>query len=83
MKCKYVLEMAYHLHETQGLTTSETKVSGDMTAVLKHTTTNVPLNGRPHLVNIVTGVGSFSPLLGVRKKLYIWWTGHIYLKLVI
>jgi len=23
-----------------------------MTAVLKHTVTNVPLNGRPHLVNI-------------------------------
>ena len=23
-------------------------------------------------IYIVTGVGSFSPLLGVRKKLYIW-----------
>jgi len=32
--------------------TSETKISGDMTAVLKQTITNVALNGRPHLVNI-------------------------------
>jgi hypothetical protein len=28
------------------------KISGDMTAVLKHTVTKVPLNGRPHIVNI-------------------------------
>jgi hypothetical protein len=28
------------------------KISGDMVAVLKHTATNVPLNGRTHLGNI-------------------------------
>jgi hypothetical protein len=36
--------------KARGLT-SEMKISGDMTAVLKHTVTNVPLNGRPHLLN--------------------------------
>jgi hypothetical protein len=34
------------------LTTSETKISGDMSVVLKHTITNIPLNGRTHLGNI-------------------------------
>lgn len=51
-KCKYVLELAYHLHETQRLTTSETKISGDMNEVLKRTVTIVSLNDRPHPGNI-------------------------------
>jgi len=43
---------------------------------------NAPYQFTP-LLNFITGIGSFSPLLGVRKKLYMWYTGHIYLKLVI